>query len=137
MRPPARQPGEVVENRSADPSIGGVVTSAILEWLISPLLYVIRRRRELPEKAQEAASFLPPQIVPSRQMRQRFLTWAALAIGVLVVFYTGNFAWQKLRPTRISGAPFITQAVNDLTVSLVNRERGLRQGNNEVMVEFR
>jgi len=137
MWSPAMQAGADVMKRIATPMIGGVVTSAILELLIYPVLYVIWRRRGLPEKAEEAASFLPPQIVPSRQMRQRFLTWAALAIGVLVVFYAGNFAWQKLRPTRISGAPFITQAVNDLTVSLVNRERGLRQGNNEVMVEFR
>jgi len=137
MWSPAMQAGADVMKRIATPMIGGVVTSAILELLIYPVLYVIWRRRELPEKAEEAAPFLPPQIVPSRQMRQRFLTWAALAIGVLVVFYAGNFAWQKLRPTRISGAPFITQAVNDLTVSLVNRERGLRQGNNEVMVEFR
>src|SRR5438445_1667250 len=137
MWSPAMQAGADVMKRIATPMIGGVVTSAILELLIYPVLYVIWRRRELPEKAEEAAPFLPPQIVPSRQMGQRFLTWAALAIGVLVVFYAGNFAWQKLRPTRISGAPFITQAVNDLTVSLVNRERGLRQGNNEVMVEFR
>src|SRR5213082_2031380 len=137
MWSPVMQAGADVMKRIATPMIGGVISSAVLNLLIYPVIYVIWRRRELPEKAEEAAPFLPPEIVPSRQMRQRFLTWAALAIGVLVVFYAGNFAWQKLRPTRISRAPFITQGVNDLTVSLVNRERSLRQGNNEVMVEFR
>src|SRR2546430_6430061 len=122
MWSPVMQTGADVMKRIATPMIGGVISSAILNLLIYPVIYVIWRRRELPEKAEEAAPFLPPEIVPSRQMRQRFLTWAALAIGVLVVFYAGNFAWQKLQPTRISGAPFITQLVNDLTVGLWNRE---------------
>ncbi len=69
--------------------------------------------------------------------RQRLLKFVALLIGVVAVFYAGTFAWQKLRPTKISSAPFITQTVNDLTVNLVNREGGLRQGDNEVMIEFR
>jgi len=70
-------------------------------------------------------------------MRQHLLTWVALAIGVVVVFYAGNFAWQKLRPHKISGAPFITQTVDDLTVNLANREGELRKGDNEAMIEFR
>src|SRR6184192_1420440 len=137
MWSPATQSGADVMKRIATPMIGGVVTSAILELLIYPVIYVVWRRRELSDQSEkEITPFVPPEIVPSRVSRRRLIKSAAL-IGVLVVFYAGNFAWQKLRPTRISGAPFITQAVNDLTVSLVNRERGLRQGNNEVMVEFR
>ena len=40
-------------------------------------------------------------------------------------------------PRTISGAPFLTQNVNDLTVNFIAREGQLRQGNNEVLVEFR
>src|SRR5213082_788489 len=137
MWSPTLQAGVDVMKRIAAPMIGGIVTSGILELLIYPVIYVIWRKSALPDQTEEAAPLIPPALIPSRSMIKRFLTWAALAIGVLVVFYAGNFAWQKLRPTRISRAPFITQGVNDLTVSLVNRERSLRQGNNEVMVEFR
>src|SRR5260370_1591854 len=37
----------------------------------------------------------------------------------------------------MSGAPFLTQNVNDLTANFVAREGALRQGNNEVLIEFR
>jgi len=140
MWSPVTQAGADVMKRIAAPMIGGVVTSAILELLIYPVIYVIWRRRELPEKTEERAPFLPPEIVPSRQMRSRMLSglkWVALVIAVITIFYGGKSVWQRVSPAKISGAPFITQTVNDLTVNLVNREGGLRQGDNEVMMEFR
>src|SRR3989475_4174788 len=64
MWSPAMQAGADVMKRIATPMIGGVVTSAILELLIYPVLYVIWRRRELPERAEEkTAPFLPPALV--------------------------------------------------------------------------
>jgi len=138
MWSPVLQAGADVMKRIAAPMIGGVVTSAILELLIYPVIYVIWRRRELPDKMEEeAAPFLPPEIVPSRQMRQRLLPWVALAIGVLVVFCAGNFAWQKLRPTKIFRAPFATQTINDLTVNFIHPQGQLHRGNNEVLIECR
>src|SRR5437773_3925461 len=137
MWSPAMQAGADVMKRIATPMIGGVVTSAILELLIYPVIYVIWRRRELPEKAEEAAPFLPPEIVPSRQMRQRLVQWTALVLAVIAILFAGKFVWQKVRPTRISGTPFITQTVNDLTVNLINREGGLRKGENDVLIDFR
>ena len=131
------QAGADVMKRIATPMIGGVVTSAILELLIYPVIYVIWRRREVPEKAEEAALFLPPEIFPSRQMRQRLLRWVTLAIGVVVVFYAANFAWQKLGQHKISGAPFVSQTVDDLTVNFVHPQGQLRQGNSEILIEFR
>ena len=126
--------------RIATPMIGGVVTSAILELLIYPVIYVIWRRRELPDKTEKAAPFVPPELVPSRQMRSRMrsgLKWIALVIAMITIFSVGNFAWQRLRPAKTSGAPFVTQTVNDLTVNLINREGGLRKGDNEAMIDFR
>src|SRR6266576_201189 len=137
MWSPATQAGADVMKRIATPMIGGVVTSAILELLIYPVIYVIWRRRELPDKEEEEAPFLPPQIVPSRQNRQRVLKWIALIIAMIAIFYGGKCAWQRLRPTQISSAPFLTQNINDLTVNFVAREGALRQGNNEVLIEFR
>jgi Cu(I)/Ag(I) efflux system membrane protein CusA/SilA len=138
MWSPAMQAGADVMKRIAAPMIGGVVTSAILELLIYPVIYVIWRRRELPDKAEEQpAPFVPPELVPSHRVRQRLVRWIALIIGVVAIFYVGNFAWQRLRPAKISGAPFVTQTVNDLSVNLINREGGLRKANNEVLIEFR
>src|SRR5437870_1122401 len=138
MWSPAMQAGADVMKRIATPMIGGVVSSAILNLLIYPVIYVIWRRPELPDKAEEeTAPFIPPQIVPSRQNRQRVFKWITLIVAMIAIFYGGKCAWQKLRPTQISNAPFLTQNVNDLTVNFIAREGALRQGNNEVLIEFR
>ena len=62
MWSPATQAGADVMKRIATPMIGGVVTSAILELLIYPVIYVIWRRRELPDQTEEEAPFIPPEI---------------------------------------------------------------------------
>ena len=106
MWSPVTQAGADVMKRIATPMIGGVISSAVLNLLIYPVLYVIWRRRELPERAEEeTATFIPPALVPSRVNRQRLLKWIAVIIGVVAIFYAGNFAWQKLRPAEGSGAP--------------------------------
>src|SRR6266487_1733215 len=138
MWSPAMQAGADVMKRIATPMIGGVITSAFLNLLIYPVIYIIWRRRELPEKAEEeAAPFLPPALVVSRENRQRALKWIALIIGLIVIFYAGQFAWQKLRPTPISGAPFLTQNVNDLTANFIASKDQLHAGNNDIVIEFR
>ena len=45
----AHRAGADVMKRIAAPMIGGVVTSAILELLIYPAIYVIWRKRQLPK----------------------------------------------------------------------------------------
>src|SRR5438067_2280381 len=137
MWSPVMQTGADVMKRIATPMIGGVVSSAFLNLLIYPVIYVIWRRRELPDKEEEEVPFLPPQIVPSRQDRQRVLKWIALIFAMIAIFYGGKCASQTLRPTQISRAPFLTQNINDLTVNFVAREGALRQSNNEVLIEFR
>ena len=137
MWSPAMQAGADVMKRIATPMIGGVITSAFLNLLIYPVIYVIWKKRGLKEQEEEEAPFLPPALVPSPEGRQRLFKWIALIIGLIAIFYAGQFALQKLRPTQISGAPFLTQNVNDLTVKFVAREGQLRQGDNEVLIEFR
>jgi len=123
--------------RIAAPMIGGIVTSGILELLIYPVIYVIWRKRELPDRAEEEAPFIPPALVVSRENRQRVLRWIALIVVLFAIFYAGNFVWQKIRPHKISGAPFATQTVNDLTVNFIHPQGRLRRGNNEFLIEFR
>ncbi len=54
MWSPATQAGSDVMKRIAAPMIGGIVTSAILELLIYPVIYVIWRRRKLPRDLTES-----------------------------------------------------------------------------------
>jgi copper/silver efflux system protein len=65
MWSPAMQAGADVMKRIATPMIGGVVTSAILELLIYPVIYVIWRKRELPDQTEEEAPLIPPALIPS------------------------------------------------------------------------
>src|SRR5438067_1166628 len=115
MWSPTLQAGADVMKRIATPMIGGIITSAILELLIFPVIYVVWRKRELPDQVEEEAPLIPPALVLSHESRRRALRWIALIGIVIAFFYAGNFLWQKLPARRISGAPFLTQNVNDLT----------------------
>jgi Cu(I)/Ag(I) efflux system membrane protein CusA/SilA len=53
MWSPVTQAGADVMKRIAAPMISGVVTSAILELLIYPVIYVIWWRRELPDQTEK------------------------------------------------------------------------------------
>jgi copper/silver efflux system protein len=62
MWSPALQAGADVMKRIAAPMIGGIVTSGILELLIYPVIYVIWRKRELPDQTEEEAPLIPPAL---------------------------------------------------------------------------
>src|SRR5881227_1322169 len=82
MWSPATQSGADVMKRIATPMIGGVVTSAILELLIYPVIYVVWRRRELSDQSEkEITPFVPPEIVASRVSRRRLIKSAALIVA--------------------------------------------------------
>jgi Cu(I)/Ag(I) efflux system membrane protein CusA/SilA len=51
MWSPITQTGADVMKRIATPMIGGIITSAFLELLIYPIIYLVWRRRELPAEA--------------------------------------------------------------------------------------
>src|SRR5213596_942522 len=137
MWSPTLQAGADVMKRIATPMIGGIITSGILELLIYPVIYVMWRKRELPDQTEEEAPLIPPGLVVSRENRQHVLKWIALIVAAFALFYAGNFVWQKIRPHKISGRPFATQTVNDLTVNFIHPQGQLRRGNNEFLIEFR
>jgi Cu(I)/Ag(I) efflux system membrane protein CusA/SilA len=59
MWSPVMQAGADVMKRIATPMIGGVISSAVLNLLIYPVIYVIWRRRELPYKTEEDSRVFP------------------------------------------------------------------------------
>jgi hypothetical protein len=48
------------------PTFGGMITSTILESLIYPVIYVIWRRRELPDQTEEQRPLIPQALIPSK-----------------------------------------------------------------------
>jgi hypothetical protein len=138
MWSPVTQAGADVMKRIAAPMIGGVVTSAILELLIYPVIYVIWRRRELPDRTEEEPRpFVPPALVPSHRVRRhlpRIIATTLIAIGLI---YGASFVWHKAPARKITSPPFATEAVNDLTVKLMAPAGQLRKGDNDVLIEFR
>src|SRR5207302_797205 len=75
-----------------------------------------------------------------RPARNRLLTIIVALALIAAAFYGGNFAFHKIRsanPAQISGAPFAMQTVNGLAVNLIAAQGQLRQGDNEVRIEFR
>jgi len=136
MWSPTLQAGADVMKRIATPMIGGVITSAILELLIYPVIYVVWRKRELPDQREDKAPLIPPALVVSQENRRHVLRWVAFIVVVLAIFYTGSFLWKKLPSRKISRAPIATQTVNDLTVKLSSSKGELRKGDNNVLIEF-
>jgi hypothetical protein len=138
MWSPAMQAGADVMKRIATPMIGGVITSAVLELLIYPVIYVIWRRRELPDRTEEEpAPIVPPVLVPSHRVRHhlpRIIATTLIATGLI---YGASFVWHKASAKKITSPPFATQTVNDLTIKLMTPAGQLQKGDNDVLIEFR
>src|SRR5262249_35320102 len=139
MWSPAMQAGADVMKRIATPMIGGIITSGVLELLIYPVIYVAWRKRELEDQSEEAAPLIPPELVPSERTRQRLSKIIALIVAIVLIFYGGEFVWQKIAglastPAAVQTPPIATQTVNDLTVKLYGQ---VRNGPSELMIEFR
>jgi Cu(I)/Ag(I) efflux system membrane protein CusA/SilA len=65
MWSPTLQAGADVMKRIAAPMIGGIVTSGILELLIYPVIYVMWRKRELPDQTEAKAPLIPSVLIRS------------------------------------------------------------------------
>jgi copper/silver efflux system protein len=144
MWSPATQAGADVMKRIAAPMIGGVVTSAILELLIYPVIFVIWRRRSLAKDARDEhpeaiAGVRGLATAPPRPSFARFLV-TALAIAALGI--GGYYSWQKFGGKLTGGAEsagtaFATQTVGGLTITLLHPQGQLRAAANEAFIEFR
>ena len=143
MWSPTWQAGADVMKRIAAPMIGGVITSAILELLIYPVIFVIWRRRSLPNDLRdvhlEATDEHAPAAVHPRHSFARFLV-TALAIAALGI--GGYYGWQKFGgkltgDAQSAGTPLATQTVGGLTITLLHPHGQLRAAANEAFIEFR
>jgi Cu(I)/Ag(I) efflux system membrane protein CusA/SilA len=138
MWSPTLQAGADVMKRIATPMIGGVITSAVLNLLIYPVIYVIWRRRELPSTGLAEAGALA-EIEPKRPLTFRRLLRFLIVLLVAAVLLAGGYTalnwWSSRSPSavQISGEPIATRTVGELTVSVYG---DLHNGQSEVMVRF-
>lgn len=142
MWSPVTQAGADVMKRIAAPMIGGVVTSALLELLLYPVIYVIWRRRQLPAEGREEETDARGGAWPAPSTSRKFPKLSLTLVLIAVVGLGGFFGWQKFAGKStsgqaVSGQPFATQTVNDLTVKLLSPDGQLHQGGNEIGIEFR
>ena len=61
----ATEAGADVMKRIATPMIGGIVTSAIMELLIYPVIYILWKKRGLKKQSEEEVPLVPPGLIPS------------------------------------------------------------------------
>ena len=129
MWSPTTQAGADVMKRIAAPMIGGVVTSAILELLLYPTIYMLWRRRHLPD---------PRGLEKSPIVRPAGSRWRPWGLAILITgLCAGGYWFWKERasvPVNASATPFATRAANGLTVNFYGD--GLRLTNNDVTIEF-
>ncbi len=148
MWSPTTQSGADVMKRIAAPMIGGVVTSGILELLLYPVIYVLWRRRYLPKDTRNSMQLTEAAATPASQLaetapepKRRNGRKIFLLVVVLVLLAVGGyFAWQRFAPAPsgpISGTPFATQKVKDLTVNFIHPKGQLQNAMNNILIEFR
>ena len=114
MWSPTTQAGADVMKRIAAPMIGGVVTSAVLELLLYPAIYMLWRRRHLPDPHGPDTQGARHEPISSPVRRLRFPWLAglvlALAAGVTVYWwFQGQGKSPGARETTARGAPFATR----------------------------
>ena len=144
MWSPTTQAGADVMKRIAAPMIGGVVTSAILELLIYPVIFVIWRRRSLPKDARDrhseaiAEEHAPVNAGPRRSFARFLLTVLAIAgLGIAAYYGWQGFDRKDTGGVESAGIPFATQIVDGLTITLLHPHGQLRAARNEAFIEFR
>ena len=136
MWSPVTQAGADVMKRIAAPMIGGVVTSAVLELLLYPVIYLTWRRRHLPEPMGAEAP------VATRNPPRRTLPWAGALLvvggaGALLFWQSREGGASAGATPAIAGTLFATRTAKGITVNLYDAEGGLRMAGSDVLIEFR
>jgi Cu(I)/Ag(I) efflux system membrane protein CusA/SilA len=137
MWSPTTQAGADVMKRIAAPMIGGVVTSAILELLLYPTIYLLWRRRHLPDPAgpgPAGGGGLPP----AGRRRWRAVTFVAggLALAAVALWSVRRAGPGGPDARAAAAPPFATRTANGLVVNFYSADGGLRQADNAVVIEF-
>jgi len=143
MWSPVYQAGADVMKRIATPMIGGVITSAILNLLIYPVIYVIWRKRSLPSEPPAGLSGGRPASEPmvASGARRRILAGSMavllLGIGIAAVYFSwssgiGNSIFKSADPKM----PVAKVTQDGVTVSILSSDGEIHAKDNALQIKF-
>jgi len=141
MWSPTTQAGADVMKRIAAPMIGGVVTSAILELLLYPVIYMLWRRRHLPNP-EGPGKPTSREGTGGKTGHRGVLLIVVAVLGLAAAAGALRHSWpsgtHSAPPsTETLGPPIATQSENGLKVNLYRAEGPLGLSENDVLIEFR
>ena len=146
MWSPPTQAGADVMKRIATPMIGGVITSAILELLIYPVIYVIWRKHSLPAEPLAPSSLdgsgVPESKTPVSGSRHRILTgsFAFLLTGILIAsvyfVWSSGIASSLLKSTDPK-MPVTEVTQEGVTISILSADGQIHTKENALQIKFK
>ena len=144
MWSPVYQAGADVMKRIATPMIGGVITSAILNLLIYPVIYVIWRKRSLPSEPPAGVSAgrvdAEPTTVASGARRWILVGSTAVLLAGIVIA-AGYFSWSSGIANSIFKSadqkmPVAKVTQDGVTVSILSSDGEIHAKDNVLQIKF-
>jgi copper/silver efflux system protein len=136
MWSPVYQAGADVMKRIATPMIGGVITSAILNLLIYPVIYVVWKKRSLPPETPEATLERTPQIA-RRPYRRRIVAGTAALVVAAVVGVTAYFFWFSGAHNSTKPMMPVAKVTQDgVTISVLSADGQIHARDNSLQIKF-
>jgi hypothetical protein len=144
MWSPVYQAGADVMKRIATPMIGGVITSAILNLLIYPVIYVIWRKRSLPAVPPAGpfdGSAVPEPRTVASGSRHRVLAGSTAFLLTGIVIASAYFLWSS----GIAGSIFkpadpkmpVAEVTQDgVKVSILSADGQIHAKDNSLQIKF-
>src|SRR5262249_11584208 len=141
MWSPVYQAGADVMKRIATPMIGGVITSAILNLLIYPVIYVIWRKRSLPSMPPPGLSGGRPASEPTvaSGARRRILAGSTAVLLVGIVIAAAYFSWSPgigLFKSADPKMPVAKLTEGGVTVSILSSDGEIHVKDNALQIKF-
>ena len=144
MWSPVYQAGADVMKRIATPMIGGVITSAILNLLIYPVIYVIWRKRSLPAEPPAGpfeGSAVPESRAVAAGSRRRVLAGSMAFLLTGIVIASAYFAWASGIGNSIFRSVDPKMPVADVTqdgvrVSILSADGQIHAKDNALQIKF-
>jgi len=143
MWSPVYQAGADVMKRIATPMIGGVITSAILNLLIYPVIYVIWRKRSLPSGPPTGLLRDRPVSEPMADSgaRPRILAGSTAVLLVGIVIAAAYFSWSSgignsIFKSADAKMPVATVTQDGVMVSILSSDGEIHAKDNVLQIKF-
>ncbi|MBV8216133.1 MAG: CusA/CzcA family heavy metal efflux RND transporter [Verrucomicrobia bacterium] len=138
MWSPVYQAGADVMKRIAAPMIGGVVTSAVLELVIYPVIFVIWKKGSLPKNASGSGALNHSAMIVSPKRRVVLSTAALLVVSLTIAiayFWSSGIGTGNNQPVELM-VPVVKISQDGVTVSIMSSDGTIRAKENTLAIRF-